>query len=167
MSRDRTRMSAGIYAAGEKANKPSRKTRLRRAQTVERCARGPQNRSGRLRVKNPGSLFATRLATRRCESSETSGGRGRLSLNPHDDRSSSSSSSFSSCFSSFLPPLRRSFSSSSWSSSVCTYVRLSPLLGPIFNRIGDETYSITWSRGCIRKRRGRRREDVARPRIAE
>ena len=161
MSRDRARMSAGIYAAGEKANKPACRGEPSR-QTVERCARGPQNRGGRLRVKNPGSLFATRLATRRCESSETSGGRGRLSLNPHDDPSSSSSAS-SFCFSSFLvfvvhfsPRVGRLL-------FVHTYVRSSRPSWPIFSRTGDETHSITRSRGRIRKRKGRRTEDVARP----
>lgn len=77
-------LSACTLSWQKKTRQPSGKqTRLANADGF--AGRGTQrNRSGRLRVKNPGSLFATRLATRRCESSETSGGRGRFSFNPQD-----------------------------------------------------------------------------------
>lgn len=79
--------------------------RLRRTQTIVQRAE-PAKSQWKVKGQEPRSLFATRLATRRCESSETSGGRGRLSLNPHDDRSSYSSSSFLLFIIDFLRRLR-------------------------------------------------------------
>lgn len=130
--------------------------RLRRTQTIVQRAE-PAKSQWKVKGQEPRSLFATRLATRRCESSETSGGRGRLSLNPHDDRSSYSSSSFLLFVVDFLRRLRLLlFHARSSCPSMAIF-------GQAMRRNATRRIPIVRSRGCIRKRRGRhRRPDASR-----
>lgn len=130
--------------------------RLRRTQTIVQRAE-PAKSQWKVKGQEPRSLFATRLATRRCESPETSGGRGRLSLNPHDDRSSYSSSSFLLFIVHFLRRLRLLLFHARFS---CPSMAI---FGQAMRRNATRRIPIVRSRSCIRKRRGRhRRPDASR-----